>query len=105
MAVSVNRIAKFVPGAGREVVADITGDTSYPTGGWPLPPSALGLDIIDFLECANSGGTTFEYNHTTQKLLAFRTGSGANAALAEVANATNLSAVTARVRACGRGGA
>lgn len=102
---TITRIAKFVPGATREVIFDLQMGTSYPTGGEPLTAAQIGLDDIYFLEAAAALGTVLEYNHSTGKIKAWRQGAAANAVMNEVANATNLSTITARCRAIGPGSA
>ena len=79
----------------RMVVAAVTFDNSYPTGGEPLVPSDLGLSSIDYLNANSDGSNAFVYDKTNNKLKAY------TAAGAEVANATNLSAVVIRIFAIG----
>lgn len=79
-------------------------DSSYPTGGEAIDVS--GNEQIDFL-IARGGGTTatgagyvYEWDAPNQKLLAFRTkdpgnAGGADIVLQQVANAVDLSALTA----------
>lgn len=72
-------------------------DNSYPTGGEPLAPLDLGLSSIDCLIVSRTAGYTFEFVYTTNKLMVL-VGDYDNAAdgpLVEVANATDLSALTA----------
>ena len=107
----------------RPVSAQVDFDSSYPTGGESLTPSQLGLETVAFLIAESKSGYTFEYDYTNKKLKAFTstaahthtentsatyvqnatTSSSAAAAASEVANATDLSAVTnVRVLAFGR---
>lgn len=73
-------------------------DNSYVTNGEPVTPAQLGFenDALDVILIEPSGGYTFEYDHTNQKILV-RYGDNNNAAdgpLIEVPNATDLSALT-----------
>lgn len=61
-------------------VADITFDSSYPTGGESLTPQMLGLTVIDFINAPAKGGYSFEYDRTNKKLKAlYATGGGVEA--------------------------
>ena len=94
---------KFKFGNGYCVVADVAMDSSYPTGGEAVSAEQLGLSALEFVLGAPSGGYVPEYDHASKKLKAYY-GDNDNAAdgpLAEVANATNLSAVTFRLMALG----
>lgn len=89
------------------VLADVTFDSSYPTGGEAVSPPQLGLQSVDFVSVSSADGYIVEYDYANGKLIA-RTptnvsdGEAAAAAPAdEVANATDLSAVTVRVLAIG----
>lgn len=77
-----------------QIIALITFDSSYPTGGEAITPAQFGLQSIDFVSLANSGVYSFEYDYINNKVKAYTT--LAAAATAEVANATNLAAVTIR---------
>ena len=90
-------------------VYEIAGDASYPTGGYSLLPSDLGFaptndpEFHCEVKAAPGAGYLFTYDHVNQKVKAYWTGAGLSAVLAEVTNATNLSAVThVRVLAFGR---
>ncbi len=52
------------------IVADVTLDNSYPTGGNALTPESFGLRTIEFLIASPSGGYFFEFDHTNKKLKA-----------------------------------
>lgn len=86
------------------VIADATFDSSYATGGEDMAPSALGLQVIDHIDPEiSSGGYVVRFSRANKKLQAFQ-GDNTNAAaapLVEVANTTNLSAVTVRLVAMG----
>ncbi len=85
----------------RHVLVTVTPDTSYLTGGYSIKPSDIGLVTIDSADAGAGDGTTtavvWKYNTGTQKLQAYWTGAGLSAVLAEVTNATNLSASVVRI--------
>jgi hypothetical protein len=99
MAATVVVNHSFVSGDRLRVIADVTGDASYPTGGYPLAPSLLGLGTeLDVVDANPSlGGFTAVYDYGAQKLKIFAVGG------AEVANTTNLTAVTIRLEGVGKG--
>lgn len=76
------------------VFGTITGDASYPTGGYALNPPG----DIDYegLVASPSGGTTAAsvagWVPATKKLMAYGSNGAAPAQLVEIANTTNLSA-------------
>lgn len=74
---------------------DVTGDSSYPTGGYDLGLATLfpGRTVVAVHAQPNPGGTGifFKYDHGNDKLL-FLDGDGA-----EIAATTNVSADTAEV--------
>jgi len=87
-----------------ETYFDLTFDSSYPTGGESFSLDNLG-DVIGFEVV--SGDIPYILRFTAASLLlsshvvkAYRVGS-TNSALAEVANATDLSAYTVRIKATG----
>jgi hypothetical protein len=76
----------------------ITGDTSYPGGGYALVAADVGLTTLHNVLVSNtSTGLVAVYNFSTGKLQLFRTGTSADTALNEVTAAVNVS--TAVVRA------
>jgi len=96
-------------GLGETVAAQITLDSSYPTGGEPVTAKELGfrvgsrLHAMD-LDCADGHVFEFVPDATLKdrgKILAFIQDGNAGK-LVEVADTTDLSAVTARVTAHGR---
>lgn len=82
-------------------VVQLTGDTSYPTGGYSLTPGDVKLGVIEhFPTVAITDGTTIRigvYNYTTQKLQFFVPNTNV-----EVANAVDLSTFSARVEVIGK---
>jgi|SRR6478752_41199 len=93
--------------AGKIVVADYTFDASYATGGEAIDFNALGVAnppwFVAFSQVAPvNAGYVFQYDYTNKKIVAYRqkdpaNAGGADIALTEVANTTDLSAVTIRV--------
>ena len=80
-------------------VIDVTGDTSYPTGGTAITPAQLQLSTVDavFITPKTVAADTFAtYNPTTGKLVV-----QVMSTAAEVANTTNLSAQSYRILAIG----
>jgi hypothetical protein len=128
MGASVSVISKTKTYSKYFVVADITFDDSYPTGGEAITPNQLKLESgIDFLMAAPAAGYMFEFDHANKKLKAYTPvksqaahthaentaeeytkdavtaagGAISAAPAAEVANATDLHTVATRVIAVG----
>ncbi len=101
MAHTISKVDQVDVGLKEELVLDITGDASYPAGGYPVTiadfPFRVG-QALDHLHgrTADGSGRTVEYDTANAKLL-WREPAGA-----EVAALTDLSAVTVRCRALGR---
>lgn len=53
------------------VIADITLDSSYPTGGEVLTPNQFGLNTFSFVLPAPAAGYNFEFDHANKKLKAY----------------------------------
>lgn len=92
-------VVPYVPGDRRCTVTKVVFDSSYPTGGEPLTAAQLGLRTVTHahaqVQVAGTGSVTnVFYDVANQKLKAFT-------AAAEVANTTDLSAVTVQVTAYG----
>lgn len=88
-------------------VIDLTFDNSYPTGGWPLSLTGLGLGAsgtILFVDLSAAKiGYILEYDQVNQKIKAYQNGAG-NAPNAELANASAvLNGVVARALVLGKG--
>lgn len=121
MALTIAQKKRAKMGNAFAVAADVTFDSSYPTGGEALAPTTLGLNAIDVMLCETASGYMFQYDYANSKLKAFYpraalTGSlvvadtaatltddadVAAAAGAEVGNAADLHTVTVRVMAIG----
>lgn len=103
MAVTVttpSSVTPFVPGNLRCTVRTVVFDTAYPTNGESLTANDLGLSKVDFaiptVAVAGTGSVTgLHYDTANSKLKAFT-------AAAEVANDTDLSAVTVQIVAFGK---
>lgn len=81
--------------------------SDYPTGGYAITPASVGLSdvfgaiVVGINNAAVTTGVFWQYNTTTQKLQAFASNGAAPALLAEVANATDLSAEKVRLLVIG----
>lgn len=83
-----------------EKIVDVTFDASYPTNGEPLTAADVGLaSVLSVLAPIVQGAAVrhVTYDIANAKLLAYAPGG------AEVANTTDLSAVTVRLVVRGRG--
>jgi hypothetical protein len=97
MALTVTEVSTNYQGARLVKTFDITGDSSYPTNGEDLTRAQLGFVVIESADFSPAGGYTFDYDRTNQKVKAYWVDTTTDGApQAEVANATNLSAVTTR---------
>lgn len=100
MAVTVTQVTnRQSVGQYFEKLVDIQLDNSYATNGVALTPAQLGFgEVLQVLpeETAGAAARSFVYDRANQKLLAYAP------AGAEVANATDLSAVTVRTLVRGR---
>jgi hypothetical protein len=83
-----------VLGERKFVVANVTGDSSYATGGEAFVPADIGLEYIDSVWGGGSGYSV-TYDRTNGKLLFF-------AGASQVSNTTDLSAVSVVVHAVGQ---
>lgn len=105
MALTVAVVKRLSGGNFREVIADITGDSSYATGGEALAAADLNTlmpelgtlaatdsdRIVFFVSERDTSGREMALDRTNDKILFYAAG-------AEVGAATNLSAVTIRCR-------
>ena len=100
MALTSTILGSAVPGNLRRVRATVTGDSSYPTGGYTLTPATFGLQFLGhYVVIGPTGASTVAaeaaQNPANGKLL-FLAPSGA-----EVTAATNVSAVSFYVEGYG----
>lgn len=94
MAASIAVVTTHVPGDLKEVIVDITGDTSYPTGGYAI--SFPGISNAVFVDAQSSSvGHPAVWDYTNKKLKLYTSGG------TEVANATNVSTVKIRCAVLG----
>lgn len=83
MALTITPILITVFGNKRAVLAEITFDDNYATGGESLTPANLGLQAIDAMfvdagaAAAGTAAVTVKYDRTNKKLQAFGAGAGA----------------------------
>jgi hypothetical protein len=84
-------------------ISTLSLDNSYPTGGYSLTPTQLGIGLTaDWVSAQPKSGYIFEYFPSTSKLMV-RWSGAAGAIDPEVTSATDLSAVTGvRIMAIGR---
>lgn len=68
LTVSIVKLTKNI--RQKVVVADITYDSSYASGGESLTPAMLGLNTIDLMLTSIKSGYLFEYDYSNQKLKA-----------------------------------
>jgi hypothetical protein len=105
MAITINTpsVPGQPPGGQRYAIANFTGDTSYPTGGYAVSISAWGfsnymINSESTLSINSSTVYIVKYNLGTGMLQFFTAGSGG---LAEVSNATDLHLFGAKITAYG----
>lgn len=108
MALTVTLNKVYSIGDRKEVLATITFDSSYPTGGESLTASDLGLALeLDYVSggLARNGTNAVStvYDYTNSKLMAFQSTTGAPNKLIEVANTSDLSSYAVKVRVVGKG--
>ena len=97
MALSSADIKRTVFGNKRIVIATLTFDSSYPTGGESLTPAMVGLSSIDSVLCFPHQTATriATYDHTNAKVLLY------TALSTEAANASDQSTITIQVLVVG----
>lgn len=98
MAVAVKVIKKAKELNEYAVIADITFDATYPTGGYLVTPQQFGLQSLDFILLNNPGGYGYWYDNVNKKLKVL---AGNANPMPELANNTDLHTITARVVAYG----
>lgn len=92
MAITVTKVQ--IPEGIQTKLVTIALDSAYPTGGYTIVPSDVGLStVILSLTCNSSGGYAYEWTGSKLKMYC-ETASG-TAALAQVGNGVDVSAVTA----------
>ena len=68
MALTIAPVSVGVAGNRRVVVADVTFDSSYDSGGEAFTPALLGLTVIETVLCEDSGTETIVYDRANGKL-------------------------------------
>lgn len=111
MSMNVKLIRKIKFGNAFGVVAELTGDTSYATGGYGLTAKQLGLNVIEnVLPQSPAGGKFWEYDFANKKIKVLElattaeTDEGATVyttALAEAANKSDQSESVTKIVAFG----
>jgi len=109
MSMNVKLIRKIKFGNAFGVVAELTGDTSYATGGYGLTAKQLGLNVIEnVLPQSPAGGKFWEYDFANKKIKILGLATTAEGdplvyttALAEVANKSNQSESVTKIVAFG----
>lgn len=101
MAVTISGVSINNVGNRKRVTALLAGDTSYPTGGWPITLSTLGISTLIDLQVEGRAGymLCWDGSKTAPKVQVFR-GDNANASPApgvEVTNGTNIAAAITSV--------
>lgn len=98
MAATVSRVARGGLTDGMTlVVADITLDSSYPTGGEAVTANQLGGGSVVAAFLPPNDGIVLEYDRTNSKILAYWVDTTVDgAAMGEVADTTDLSGVVSR---------
>jgi hypothetical protein len=83
-----------VPGEGgiTHVYGTLAMDSSYPTGGEPIATTG-DVDFLYFF--CQAGSVSMTYDRANKKVLAYASNGAAPALLDQVADTTNLSAITA----------
>lgn len=103
MAVSITNVVRHKIGDQFKVNATLTFDSSYPTGGESIDASLLGLTIIEDGLVSDSKGYAYDFvpasGGATANVLVYTSASGA---LAQVANATNLSTLAPKIVVYGK---
>lgn len=83
-------------------VISVTGDASYPAGGYPLNLTECDMKRIVSVEPVVQVGHIIEWNRATGKLLFYKNQATANSnQMVEVTAATNLTGITVEVLVLG----
>jgi len=77
------------------ISGSIAFDSSYPTGGESLDLTPYFATQVHLVLIEPQAGYVFAYDYTNKKVMAYWTGATTAAVLAEITNATNLSALSA----------
>lgn len=109
MALTYGQPMKVSVGGRWLTLTNVTGDTKYPTGGYTLEASKLGLPdaLLDFAvtdaAIPSGGATSYLVNiNEAAKLQLYQVGASNSAAMAELAAETNVSTFSMNIIAVGR---
>jgi len=98
VALTVRKITSYVDGNHRKVIADVTFDNAYRTGGLALTARDFGMGV--FLDSVDAQTTTrghaCPYDYANSKLMAFN-------GTTQIADNTDLTGITTRVTVIGKG--
>jgi hypothetical protein len=92
---------KSVPDAYYVVFGTINLGAAYTTNGVVVTPQLFGLTQLVHVDLTQAAGRVYEFDKANLKIKAYRNAAGAGD-LAEVANATDLSAANVRFMAYGK---
>ncbi len=102
MAITVSALHRQVPGAAIEIVAEVTLDSSYPSGGYAFTPATFGLSSLQYaIPIVGNAGYVVVHDQANLKFKVFQQ-NATSGPLVEVAGATNLSTVKIYVLVKGR---
>ena len=96
MAASVAPVVNHVPGDLREVIVDVTGDASYPTGGYTVPVAGITKIFLADVQTPPGTGHIVAWDYVANKLKVF-TAQGT-----EVVNGTSLTTMVVRIAFLGK---
>lgn len=104
MAISAAQVFVNRTGKKRQVVTEVTMDSSYPTGGEAVTAAQLGLATVDVAICSTNTGHIAQYDKANAKIKLYYADydAVADGALIEVPNTTNVAAVVVTVVAYGK---
>lgn len=91
MALTTSVLTRVSIGTKRMIVARVTFDSSYPTGGETLNLSDIGMRDVECILTDGAEGYHLKWDKTNSKLLVY------SSAATQVTNATDLSALDAVV--------
>ena len=106
MAASTAVVLRGSDGVSR--IVDVTLDSSYPAGGYPLASKDLGFGtngLIDMViaTMSKTGGWEVSWDYTNSKLQVFDSSGAAGAASVQLTGGQNLTGVVVRLQVYGRG--
>ena len=102
MAISVSTVATVPTNDHQLVFAEVTLDSSYPTGGEAVVPSDFGLQGIETVFVGSINAAKYHVGYTSAgRLIKVYIEDGTSGIEAEVADTTDLSAITVPVLVVG----